>query len=44
FSGGASGVKDNEGKTAIAAGQSLGDAAILGMNWLVEGVLSKLPR
>jgi simple sugar transport system substrate-binding protein len=44
FSGGASGVKDNEGKTAIAAGQSLGDAAILGMNWLVEGVATRLPR
>jgi simple sugar transport system substrate-binding protein len=44
FSGGNAGVKDNEGKTAIAAGQALDDGAILGMNWLVEGVASKLPR
>lgn len=44
FSGGKTGVKDNEGKTTIAAGQSLDDAAVQGMNWLVEGVLSKLPR
>ena len=44
FSGGKAGVKDNEGKTAIAAGQALDDGAILGMNWLVEGVLTRLPR
>lgn len=42
FSGGKAGVKDNEGKTAIAAGQALDDGAILGMNWLVEGVATKL--
>ncbi|MFM6985809.1 MAG: BMP family ABC transporter substrate-binding protein [Hydrogenophaga sp.] len=42
FRGGAGGVKDNEGKTAIAAGQALDDGAILGMNWLVEGVATKL--
>ncbi len=44
FSGGKVGVKDNEGKTAIAAGRSLDDGAILNMNWLVEGVATKLPR
>ena len=44
FAGGKTGVKDNEGKTMIAAGQSLDDGAILGMNWLVEGVATKLPR
>ncbi len=44
FSGGKTGVKDNEGKTVIAAGQALDDGAILGMNWLVEGVATKLPR
>ncbi len=44
FTGGKAGVKDNEGKTMIAAGQSLDDGAILGMNWLVEGVATKLPR
>lgn len=42
FSGGKAGVKDNEGKTAIAAGQALDDGAILTMNWLVEGVANKL--
>jgi basic membrane protein A len=44
FDGGKAGVKDNEGKTVIAAGQALDDGAILGMNWLVEGVATKLPR
>ncbi len=44
FTGGKAGVKDNEGKTVIAAGQSLDDGAILGMNWLVAGVVTKLPR
>ena len=44
FSGGKVGVKDNEGKTVIAAGRSLDDGAILNMNWLVEGVITKLPR
>ena len=37
-------VKDNEGKTAIAAGTSLSDEQILGMNWLVEGVQGKLNK
>ena len=36
-------VLDNEGRQVIAAGQSLNDAQILGMNWLVQGVQGKLP-
>lgn len=44
FAGGKAGVKDNEGKTAIVAGRSLDDGAILNMNWLVEGVITKLQR
>ncbi|MFC7410447.1 BMP family ABC transporter substrate-binding protein [Hydrogenophaga atypica] len=37
-------VKDNEGRVVIAKGQTLTDEAILNMNWLAEGVLSKLPK
>jgi simple sugar transport system substrate-binding protein len=37
-------VKDNEGHVVIAKGQTLSDEAILNMNWLADGVLSKLPR
>jgi basic membrane protein A len=37
-------VRDNEGREQIAAGQTLTDAQILTMNWLVEGVAGKLPR
>ena len=44
FTGGKSGVKDNEGKTVIAPGQSLDDGAILGMNWFVDGVIGKISR
>ena len=44
FSGGKTGVQDNEGRTVIAPGRSLDDGAILGMDWLVEGVATKLPR
>jgi basic membrane protein A and related proteins len=44
FDGGKAGVRDNEGRTAIPAGQSLDDAAILGMNWLAEGVIGKVGR
>ncbi len=40
----AAGVRDNEGRTAIAAGQLLSDAEILGMKWLAEGVLAKIDR
>ncbi len=36
-------VLDNEGRQMIAAGQSLSDAQILGMNWLVQGAQGKLP-
>lgn len=37
-------VRDNEGREVIARGQTLSDAQILGMNWLVEGVQGKLAR
>ena len=37
-------VRDNEGHEVIAKGQTLGDAQILGMNWLVEGVQGKITR
>ena len=37
-------VKDNEGRVVIAKGQTLADEGILNMNWLAEGVLSKLPK
>ena len=37
-------VKDNEGRVVIAKGQTLTDEAIFNMNWLAEGVLSKLPK
>ena len=35
-------VLDNEGHEVIAAGQSLSDEQILGMNWLVAGVQGKV--
>jgi len=38
------GVRDNAGKTVIAAGQTLSDQEILAMNWLVEGVTAQPPR
>ena len=34
-------VKNNEGREAIAAGQTLSDEQILNMDWLVEGVHGK---
>jgi simple sugar transport system substrate-binding protein len=37
-------VRDNEGRVAIAVGQTLRDDQILGMNWLAEGVVGKLAR
>jgi simple sugar transport system substrate-binding protein len=37
-------VLDNEGHEVIAKGQSLSDAQILGMNWLVAGVQGKISR
>ncbi len=42
FRAGKAPVRDNEGNEVIAAGQVLGDAQILKMNWLVEGVQGKL--
>jgi len=36
-------VLDNEGKEAIARGQTLNDDQIRKMNWLVQGVQGKLP-
>jgi simple sugar transport system substrate-binding protein len=37
-------VLDNEGHEVIAKGQTLSDAQILGMNWLVAGVQGKVAR
>ena len=37
-------VLDNEGRVVIAKGAVLNDGQILGMNWLVEGVVGKLVR
>ncbi|MDZ4293269.1 MAG: BMP family ABC transporter substrate-binding protein [Burkholderiales bacterium RIFCSPHIGHO2_02_FULL_66_10] len=37
-------VRNNEGQVVMAAGQSLSDAEILNMNWLVDGVVGKLAR
>ena len=37
-------VRDNTGREVIAPGQALGDAEILQMNWLVEGVQGKVAR
>ena len=37
-------VKDNEGRTVIAAGNRLSDEQILNMNWLVEGVQGKIAK
>lgn len=44
FAGGKVGVKDNEGKLAIAPGHTLEDAEILTMNWLTEGVIGRIRR
>ncbi|WP_374413799.1 BMP family ABC transporter substrate-binding protein [Hydrogenophaga sp.] len=44
FTGGKAGVKDNEGRTVIPPGRSLDDAAILGMNWFVSGVIGQVSR
>ena len=37
-------VNDNEGKTRVAAGASMSDKDLGGMNWYVEGVIGKLPK
>ena len=44
FRAGKTAVRDNEGHEVIPAGQTLADAQILQMNWLVEGVQGKLQR
>lgn len=44
FAAGKTPVRDNTGREVIAAGRTLDDGAILGMNWLAEGVQGKLPR
>ncbi len=35
-------LKNNEGETVVPAGTSPDDGALLGMNWLVEGVIGKI--
>jgi basic membrane protein A and related proteins len=37
-------ITDNEGKVLVPAGQALSDAQILGMNYLVQGVLGRIGR
>jgi len=37
-------ISDNEGKLVLPAGQSLSDAQILNMNYLVQGVLGRVSR
>jgi len=37
-------VYDNQGALVIAAGETLSDQKLQGMNWLVDGVLGSLPR
>ncbi|MEO8855796.1 MAG: BMP family ABC transporter substrate-binding protein [Burkholderiaceae bacterium] len=37
-------IRDNTGRVVIPAGTALGDAQILAMNWLVEGVQGKLAK
>ncbi len=37
-------IVDNEGREVLAAGQRLSDEQILQMNYLVQGVVGKLPR
>ena len=44
FRAGKAAIRDNAGRTVIAAGQALSDAQILQMNWLVEGVQGQLAR
>ena len=37
-------IMDNEGNVVLPAGQILSDAQILGMNYLVQGVVGKISR
>ncbi len=42
FAAGRVAVRDNEGREVIAAGGALTDAQLMGMNWLVEGVVGRV--
>ena len=44
FHAGKAPVRDNRGRVVIASGQTLSDAQILGMDWLVEGVQGQVTR
>jgi basic membrane protein A len=44
FKAAAQTIKDNEGNAVITSGKALTDEQILGMNWLVEGVVGKLSK
>lgn len=44
FAAGRSGLRDNGGREVLAAGKTLSDEQILGMNWLVEGVQGSVPK
>lgn len=37
-------INDNQGRTVVAKGQVPSDEQILGMNWLVEGVVGGIPK
>jgi basic membrane protein A len=37
-------LKNNEGVTVVEAGQAPGDGDLLGMNWLVEGVIGSIAQ
>ena len=37
-------IKDQDGKVVVAAGKSLSDGDLVGMDWYVEGVQGKLPK
>jgi basic membrane protein A and related proteins len=37
-------IKDQSGKVKIAAGKTLSDGEMLGLNWFVEGVQGELPK
>jgi len=43
FHAGTSDIRDSRGKVVVPRGGSLSDPQILSMNWLVEGVLGRLP-
>ena len=37
-------LKDNQGKEVVAAGQTLSIGDINGMDWLIDGVVGKIPN